>query len=348
MKKTKVLSLIILCASYQLHAQDIHFSQYNYSPLTLNPANTGTFSGDIRVSANYKNQWGIVAKPYRTYAISYDMGFLKSQWKKGFLGAGFQIFKDQAGSASMGTTQYNLSLSCVKLMSENTNLCVGLQGGFAQRKLNPGALTWDNQYDGMAFNPGISSGETVGSGLTYMDYSAGVLWNYGKGELYCTANNAMRAHIGLAMFHMSQPNQSFLGKSDHLLAKYVLHTGAFVGLKNTNLSLCPDMMFLIQGQAKELTLGNLFKYNLRDASHYTGNITGQAMYFGVHYRFGDAVILSYMLELDKYQVGLSYDVNVSNFIPATKSLGGIELSLRFINSIDAKAKKTANSNAKFL
>ena len=41
-------------------AQDIHFTQWMFSPLNLNPAETGRFDGDYRVVGNYRSQWGAV------------------------------------------------------------------------------------------------------------------------------------------------------------------------------------------------------------------------------------------------------------------------------------------------
>ena len=343
--------IIIIFASFVfcfVNAQDIHFSQYNYSPLNLNPANTAAFNGDIRFCANYKNQWEKVPSPYRTYAASYDMSILKGTWKKGYLGAGLQFFKDCAGDAKMGLTQFNISVSAIKEMSTNTNLAIGIQGGFAQRSIDFSSLTWDSQYDGMEYNAGLPTCEVGSSGVNYSDYSTGILWNYGKGDMYSTANDAIRAHIGLAFFHINAPNQSFVGKTDRLSAKYVFHGGVSIGIKNTNLSLCPDYMLLIQGAAKEFTFGNAFKYNLQEASRYTGNIKGRAMYLGIHYRFADALILSYFLELDKYALGVSYDINVSNLTAATSGLGGIEVALRFINFTSKNTAKTSHSNTKFL
>jgi type IX secretion system PorP/SprF family membrane protein len=345
----KILFIVVTFLIFNvIYAQDIHFSQYNYSPLTLNPANTGAFNGDIRICANYKNQWGKIASPYRTYATSYDMSILKGTWKKGYLGIGLQFFDDRAGDAKMGLTQFNLSASAIREISSNTNLAIGIQGGFAQRSINFNSLTWDSQYDGMAYNSALASYEVGGSSVNYSDYSAGVLWNYGKGDMYSTANNAIRTHIGLAFFHVNNPNQSFIGRTDKLDPKYVFHGGASVGIKNTNFSLCPDYMLLIQGQAKEFTFGNAFKYNLQEASRYTGNIKGRAMYLGVHYRFADALILSYFLELDKYAFGVSYDINISSLTKATSGLGGIELSLRFLNFTSTSTTKTGHSNTKFL
>ena len=41
----------------KLNAQDIHFSQYYASPLTLNPALTGKFNGLWRVTGIYRDQF---------------------------------------------------------------------------------------------------------------------------------------------------------------------------------------------------------------------------------------------------------------------------------------------------
>ncbi|MGH2644673.1 MAG: type IX secretion system membrane protein PorP/SprF, partial [Chitinophagaceae bacterium] len=59
-------------------AQDPHFTQFFASPLTLNPAFTGLFSGDMRVAANYRSQWSSIATPFITSTISADMGILKN------------------------------------------------------------------------------------------------------------------------------------------------------------------------------------------------------------------------------------------------------------------------------
>ena len=52
---------VMLVSSFLLpvtiRAQDPAFSQFFASPLTLNPALTGKFSGVVRVAGNYRDQW---------------------------------------------------------------------------------------------------------------------------------------------------------------------------------------------------------------------------------------------------------------------------------------------------
>ncbi|MBL4576991.1 MAG: hypothetical protein JKX74_00885, partial [Flavobacteriales bacterium] len=42
-----IIALLAL-GSINVNAQDIHFSQFSSSPLTLNPGHTGAFDGDVR------------------------------------------------------------------------------------------------------------------------------------------------------------------------------------------------------------------------------------------------------------------------------------------------------------
>src|ERR1035437_2225124 len=89
-------------------AQDIHFSQFYMSPLTLNPSTAGAYK-DINASTNYRQQWQAVSSPYQTFAIAGDMRLLKAKWKSGYLGVGLNVFSDKAGDGSLSTTQVNLN-----------------------------------------------------------------------------------------------------------------------------------------------------------------------------------------------------------------------------------------------
>src|SRR3990170_4989250 len=106
-----------------LSAQDIHFSQFYQSPLTLNPALAGTTVW-IRAGAIYRSQWGAVTdNPYNTIGAAFDMK-PKRRWIK-FKGAtekyrqsgdngfgwGFNVYNDRAGDGQMSTLQANASLA---------------------------------------------------------------------------------------------------------------------------------------------------------------------------------------------------------------------------------------------
>jgi len=65
------------------NAQDPHFSQYTASPLYLNPAMTGVFGCNYRLTMIYRSQWSSVLRDeavpmFRTTGASYDMRFNKN------------------------------------------------------------------------------------------------------------------------------------------------------------------------------------------------------------------------------------------------------------------------------
>ena len=73
MKKITLFVALLLVVIAGM-AQDIHYSQFYASPLTLNPALTGVNACNYRVGVMYRSQWSSVsADPYQTPSISFDI-----------------------------------------------------------------------------------------------------------------------------------------------------------------------------------------------------------------------------------------------------------------------------------
>lgn len=336
----KIFYFVLFCVTINsITAQDIHFSQFNNSPLTLNPANTGVFPGSMRFIANYKDQWGKVTTPFKTYGFSYDAGIFKQAWTNGYMGAGISLFNDKAGDSKMGITQVNLSISCLRKLNKTNTLTAGVQGGFAQRSLSTNSLTWDNQYNGLYHDPSLPSNDISSSpSFFYQDYSAGILWNYNRGEGYMTANNQFSANLGVAIIHINKPHQTFIGQSDNLYQKYVIHGGLTYGINNSKASIVPSFLTVFQGKSKEISVGTLVKYDLKTASHYTGFVKNASVYLGGHYRWADAVVITAQVEFSDWLLGISYDVNTSKLNTVSNGMGGLEVSLRYIVPVKGKFK----------
>ena len=320
--------------SHGIFAQDIHFSQFYFSPLTLNPALAGT-NGDLQVQTNYKNQWRSVADAYKTFSVSFDMKFMQKKWKNGFMGVGLNIFNDKAGDAKMGISQANISLSSARLLNPNNIISGGIQGGFSQHSINYSALVWENQYDPntLAYNPSLPSGEpSTGNKFSYADMSAGLQWNYGKGEMYISGNDQILANFGVAIFHINQPKYTYYGLAgEKLYQRMVAHGKLLYGIKNTPLSLVPSFIFFKQGPTQEINPGCMIRYTLKENSKYTNYVNGAAISGGAHYRFKDAAVVSVLLEIANWAIGVSYDINTSDLTSASNGRGGIEVALRYIN-----------------
>ena len=321
-----LLALIISSSSI---AQDIHFSQFDETPVQLNPSNVGVHH-EIQVIANYKNQWQSVASPFKTFAMSLDTRLLKR--KKNHIGLGFDFFNDKAGDANVTTNQFNVSLSGIVPISRKSLFSGGLVCGYASHTINTGGLTWGNQYNGMAYQGSLSSGEPITvSNASYFDMGAGLNYSYGTDEMYISANNARKLNLGVAVFHANQPVYSFYGDaSQKLYTKFVFNGNAAIGVNNTNLILKPSYIVLLQGPSKEVTPGMMFQYILQESSKYTGNKKPAAISLGGYYRIGDAFIAVVKFEYANYEIGFSYDVNLSQLKTVSSTRGGFEISLRFV------------------
>ncbi|MDQ3111146.1 MAG: PorP/SprF family type IX secretion system membrane protein [Bacteroidota bacterium] len=353
MKKIKALltarAILFLAAAFTLPlfstAQDIHFSQLSETPLLLNPANAG-LSHDLLVTVNYKDQWrSVTTNSFKTFNVGADMAVLKSKTGS-HMGIGLDVFSDKAGDAFMGTTTGQLHLSGVLAANDYNLFSAGIYGGFGQRSLSYEKLYWDNQYVGGSLDPTVPSLEpgTV-SNRSYADIGFGVAWFYGKGHNTISSNDQMNFTAGFSLQHLNKPVYTFYGNTDQRLPmKFVAHGNAAIGIKNYSLVLEPGYLVTIQGGHHEISAGALVKYWLQEASVYTGRKKPAAFVLGGYYRFADAFNIVTGFEMSYFRLGISYDVNLSNLTAASKSRGGLEISLRFSASSSGNNKNKSFFN----
>lgn len=344
MKKYLFLIGAIFVGEATAFSQDLHFSQYNENPSLINPALTGS-QYVMRTSVVYKDQWRSVTVPYKTFGASFEMKFKASSWdrvdqfktrtfKRSFnkLSGGLSFYSDKAGDGNMGTNQVNLSMASFIKAGENSAISLGLQGSVVQKTLDYNKLVFPNQYNGTTgYDQTIANGEQYGANnFIYPDFAAGVLWMYSRDESSIGENNHMKADAGVGMFHINKPKQKFLsGTTEKLFSKYVFHAKLVMGIPHSNVGIAPSILYQGQGPTKEIMGGIMIKYYLKDDSKYTGYIKKSSIGFGAYYRYKDAVIVSALIEMGQYAIGLSYDINTSSLSKVSTLRGGPEIVLRF-------------------
>lgn len=312
-------------------AQDIHFSQMAYSPLTLNPALTGA-NGPLQAIVNYRTQWKSVASPYNTFGASFDARLNENRrQKKGIFAMGINFYNDQAGDARISTTNANIHAAYHLILDDKSKLGAGIYGGFGQRTISPGAGKWGSQFNGNEYDPNLSSGESfLSDRFSYLDVGAGAVYTYKNSERYMTSNNQKDFNIGIAMYHLSKPDYSFLNANDErLYMRFSFFANAVIGIPNSKTSIMPGIYYQRQKTAQELLIGTYFRYMIQEESRITGFNKGAFLSFGVFYRAMDAFVAKGMLEFSDYSVGFAYDVNVSTLTTVSKTRGGFELFLRY-------------------
>jgi len=320
--------------SFSLVAQDIHFSQYNLTPMLINPAQAGAYK-NLELTINYKTQWtSISPNAYKTMMFTYEGRLMQKKWKTKWLATGLNIYSDKAGDGNMATTQAMASLGYHTQLSEKSTLGGCLFGGYTQRKIDYSALTWDEQYQNGLYssvNPSFETQYQNSNKFGYPDVGMGVLYQYTKGQMYSTANDMVVVHAGLSLFHLNNPKYSYYSSNEKLYTKIVGHADLLIGLKNTNFAFLPGFIYMKQGPSSEIYPGCFFRYMLREQSKFTGYVKGASIMIGTHLRAKDAFIPSIQLEVAEYTIGVSYDMNVSGLKTATSGKGGFEISLRYGN-----------------
>ena len=309
-----------------LWSQDIHFSQFNFSPLNQNPANTNLFDGDYRFVGNYRNQWPSVPVSYNTFSFSADMNFatLKNNDR---IGAGLVFFFDRAGDSRFTSLNTALSISYIKSLDKKFHnaISVGVQLGIVNRNINYSKLTFDSQWNGDVFNQTLTTDESFSrTRFNYFDLGIGMAYRYSK-------NERTNFTIGFGATHLSQPKQSFYNdNSVKLNPRFTVHTRAQVKVAK-RLDIIPELMFQMQDSKYEMDYGAHIKYYLPMSTPH--NV---ALNIGAYGRSAEAGWLFVGMDYDNLQVNLSYDINFSKLHEASRYNGGFEVSVIYIL---AKVKK---------
>ncbi len=311
------------CSAIAATAQDIHLSQFYETPLLRNPALAGIFTGDVRVQAVYRNQWNSVTIPYQTGALSGEIKFPVGQ-QNDYVTTALQMTYDVAGSSHFQTTQVLPAVNYHKSLSTDRNmyLSIGFMGGVVQRQFDPSKLSFDNQYSGGNYNPGAPSGENFARyNFTYLDAGAGISFSSSIGE-------NINYFLGAAWYHFNHPKVSFFGdKTIELDPKWEFNAGIDAPVGD-NVKIIGQFNQLRQGNYLETIGGVLAGYGMQEPDP-SGGMSTVMFYGGLFLRWNDAVIPVIKLEMQKYELAFSYDVNISNLNAASKGFGGFELSLSY-------------------
>ena len=301
--------------------QDIHWSQYNASPLNLNPALAGIFDGDQRIIANHRNQWNSVTLPYKTISLSYDRPIAMKGLKNASFGGGIVVNNDKAGDSRMGVFQVNMIFNYIRKMSKDSVhlLSAGLSAGVGQRSFNTTNLSFDDQWNGDSYDPNMSTGENFDrTALIFYDITPGIDWYY-------KPTQRLKGNLGISFAHVNRPNMSFMNNADiSLHPKTTIHAKMQFPV-HKEIDVLPSFIYEKQNQYHEFITGASVKYIM--ATKYGYN---SAFYLGTYLRFGDAVILSTGVDFKDFHFGFSYDINTSGLKPASNGRGGFELSLVYI------------------
>ncbi len=317
----KVLVCICtLLATQLVKAQDPHFSQFFASPLTLNPAFTGKFSGTWRLAANHRDQWPSIPKAYVTTSASLDFPILKSKIPDNdVFGVGISALTDASANNILKLNYGSLSMSYHKALDENgySTIGAGFQATYSSLSLEASKLTFEDMLTPNGFTGATSDVITNGTNQSYFDVNAGLLYSG-------STNGENNYYLGASMYHINRPKVGFQDQNWYLSGRISLHGGGSFPISDV-ITVHTSLIHQMQNKASETTIGGAIAANLSQDAEKPA-----AVYIGSWFRFNDAIVPYIGLEFGGLRIGASYDINVSSLKAATASRGGSEFSVIFI------------------
>lgn len=326
MTKKNIIKRVSLSAALAISAscafaQDVHFTQFNATPLILNPAFTGAFDGPVRASAIYRDQWNGV---YRTIAASADAPIVRDISGDDYLAGGVQFYNDVAGDGNLNNFSGLLSVAYHKFLGLEGDkiLSVGLQGGYTSKSIDLSRLYFGNQFKDGGFT-GPTNTQLNGSPVRYFTVNAGVAYSHKISERFSYS-------LGVAGNNLNQPQESInkIQNSDVGLGMRLSAQAGAIIYTGERLSLRPAVLYQTQTATTEIIAGNEFNYIV--GSDPEVKSLAPSIFVGGWYRNNDAIMVSAGVEFQGFRVGVAYDYTTSSYNVVNNGKGGFEIGVRYV------------------
>ena len=310
LKYLALISIIVLISFQRSDAQHIHFSQYYLQPLMINPALSGDYDGDMRLSTIQRRQWRQLGAPIVTNGFSAEK---KIRIYPDFLTIGLQFVNDKISVYNLNTNMIFLSSSYMKKLGRHT-VRLAVQGGFVKRDIDFSGLAFPSQYNSSTgyFDTQQFNGESnLYDNHSYIDFNVGVLWKKKFSRNYTSKT-------GISFSHLNKPNDLYSEVSSALPIRYVLHHTSEFTLNPGWYFLPKIQLMRTDGATNFLTLLHMKKDIQPEVSFYFGpGLRGYAAQ-------NDAIIFTMGFELGYLDLGFAYDFNISGLSKASNRKSTIE------------------------
>jgi type IX secretion system PorP/SprF family membrane protein len=319
MKQCFLLIFIYILDSQTLYSQDYHFSQLENTKMTLNPANTGNFSGKIRLLSLYRSQWEKIGEPFQTGLFYLDFPILKKRLKESnYLAVGFSGMFDKSSGGLLKSNEFSASVAYHLYLDKEKfhKISAGFQTAFSSRKIDFQNISFANQFSSFGFDLSLPNNQNFISTLSNnFDFSSGFLYSYNseQGGIY----------IGCGIFNLNQPNVSFLGDNKNTLPlRYNWQFGANK-LFETNGELKFQSLMSLMGKESDLTFGLSYNHTIENYYH------NMKIEIGSFFRLNESFIPYLGYSYDSFQIGLSYDIVKPSLTVNNFNNQSFEISLLF-------------------
>lgn len=312
--------LVLFLKPDRSSAQDIHYAQYFNSPMNINPALIGIFNGDLRAAGNYRNQWNSANVNYNTFTGGLDMKMPRLNFGSGYVAGGGLINYDYAGDSRLSNFQVMVGGSYTQQLAERHFVSFGTQIGLGGRSFRTDDLRWEDQYD--INNPTRPNDPTLedfnNTAYSYFDLNAGLNYHFQIPE------KRTKMDVGVGFFHLNRPEYGFDDQFEDKFLRTSVHALLDFQVME-KLDLVLNGVFQDEGPHQEVVFGISARHHLslKPARELS-------LLLGANYRLDDAIYPHFQINWRNLSLGLSYDINISDFRDASDGRGGPEVYFQYL------------------
>ena len=293
---------MLFSVSQGVRAQEVTFSQYRMAPLSLNPAEVAA-SSDWRTIAHYRRQ-----------QMAGDVGFRSTQFslmrplywgKRRYAGIGLSVLDDRsAGPGWFRFQRVGLSVAYNVPLKRRQYLSLGVQTRLQSKRITLDGVRTGSQFrPGSGFDPALGSGEGAnGLQTSYFSVDAGGLW-YAVDRHERTV-----AYVGLSLFQLNRPRDTFFAPSDPLPVDLNAYGGWQLVARGRS-TVSPELRWQYQAGQHLLNAGIRFAYRLEGP--FANVATAPRLEVIPRYTVNRNASLAVQWHQGDYTLGVSYDTDAS-------------------------------------
>jgi type IX secretion system PorP/SprF family membrane protein len=352
MRKLLLIILIGILGLNEALAQDPTFTQFYANRTYINPAYAGADLG-LRFNFNYRNLWTAIPGDFSTYSGGIDMGDPNL-----FGGIGFLAVASNEGEGQLQTQRYSFMYSYrLIVIPRMFDLHFALDAAYMKKEIKDwNAFIFSDQLHPIYGNINPTSVQQPERLFVEMpDFTVGTMARFnmkmGGGSRSMRSRKMVANTLGFSAHHITQPNESLLGRNEKMPIRFLGHYSALIPLSKSRAKnpfyLSPNLMYEHQ---RNLSTMNVGMYALRapvmigvwyrNEMRFEANDT-DALMFNVGVR-GTNRRKSFM-----YQIGYSYDLTLSRLAGSTAGSHEIAVILEItragFNSKSRIAKKRSRN-----
>ena len=287
-------------------AQDIDFSQYFNNPTYFNPAYVGLSTG-LKVRLNARKQWTALPGNYNAFSFSADIA---DRNIPGAGGIGMIATSNTEGVGMIKTSTIGI-IPAVRIQINRFSVFqLGALVSVVSRRIDWNNLVFSDQLDPRLGNIGPGSFPKPGSKpIVFPDFSIGGIYQLKLDHVIGT--------FGIAVHHITQPNQSFLQDVAPLPRKYVAHMDFIIDFQRNrgyydrirDFKINPGILYQMQANMRLLAMG---------VNAYISHVYFGAWFRNEVFRKNSFTTLTWLVGLDvpfndnsRMKIMYSFDMNTS-------------------------------------